>query len=107
LFTIGIILKPGRGDTVGGDSKRVKCVLLVLTFVVSCSVVAKDVPRMTIDELKGLLGRPGVVIIDVRANRDWNASSVKIQGAVREEPDKVDTWMSRYPKDKTLVFYCA
>jgi rhodanese-related sulfurtransferase len=32
---------------------------------------------------------------------------VKIKGAVREDLEKVDTWMNKYPKDKTLVFYCA
>jgi hypothetical protein len=32
---------------------------------------------------------------------------MKIKGAVREEPDKIDSWMGKYGNDKTLVFYCA
>jgi Rhodanese-like domain len=104
---LGIILKPRGGDTMIGGSRQVLCALLALTFVVafSVSVMAKDVPRMTIDELKSLLGKPEVVIIDVRAGADWSASSMKIQGAVREEPNKADTWMNKYPKDKTIVLY--
>ncbi len=66
------------------------------------------VPRMTKEELKGFLGKPDVVIVDVRQPEDWNKSQQKIVGAVREDPEKdIRTWATRYPKDKTLVFYCA
>ena len=68
---------------------------------------AQDVKRMTIEELKGMLGNPDLVIVDVRRDGDWKSSAVKVKGAVREDPEKVDTWMSKYSKDKTLVFYCA
>ena len=65
---------------------------------------AKEAPRMTPEELKTLMGKPDVVLIDVRAQSDWDGSSEKIQGAVREDPRKVKEWAG---KDKTLVFYCA
>jgi rhodanese-related sulfurtransferase len=52
-----------------------------------------------------MLGKPDVVIVDVRTGSDWNASTSKIKGAVREEADKVDSWIEKYPRDKTLVFY--
>ncbi len=68
---------------------------------------AKEAPRMTKEELKGLMGKPDVVIIDVRAKSDWEGSKEKIQGAVREDPQKTKEWAGKYPKDKTLVFYCA
>jgi len=68
---------------------------------------AQDVKRMTIEELKGMLGNPDLVIVDVRRDGDWKSSNVKIKGAVREDQEKVDAWMSKYPKDKSLVFYCA
>jgi len=54
-----------------------------------------------------MLGNPDLVIIDARRDGDWKLSKVKIKGAVREDLEKVDTWMNKYPKDKTLVFYCA
>ena len=69
--------------------------------------LAKEPPRMTKEELNGLMGKPDVVLIDVRAQSDWDGSKEKIQGAVREDPKKVKDWANKYPKDKTLVFYCA
>ena len=84
-----------------------------LTIVLSLGVVlamvvpamSQEVPRISKEDLKEMLGKPDVVIVDVRTGSDWNDSSVKVKGAVREEPDKVDSWIEKYPKDKTLVFY--
>ena len=67
----------------------------------------QDIPRMTKEELKPLLGNADVVIIDVRSKPDWEKDELKIQGAVREDPTQVASWMDKYSKDKTLVFYCA
>ena len=69
--------------------------------------MAKEAPRMPKEELKGLLGKPDVVVIDVRAQSDWDGSKEMIQGAVREDPKKGKEWANKYGKDKTLVFYCA
>ena len=71
------------------------------------SATAKEVPRMTVDELKALLGNPEVVILDVRIDRDWNGATEKIMGAVREDPHEVGSWVKKYAKEKTLVLYCA
>ena len=67
---------------------------------------ASDVPRVTTEELKTMLGNPDLIIIDVRIERDWKASSSKIKGAVWEDFMDVDTWAKKYPKDKTVVLYC-
>jgi hypothetical protein len=66
-----------------------------------------DPPKMTKEELKGRLGDPEVVIVDVRAEGSWAESTTKIKGAVREDPKVVQSWVQKYPKDKTLVFYCS
>ncbi len=66
-----------------------------------------DVPRMQMDELKARLGDPALVVIDVRQTGDWDASSTKIKGAIREEYRSVSDWASNYSKDKTIVLYCA
>jgi rhodanese-related sulfurtransferase len=71
------------------------------------SAMSADVPRMTQDELRALLGNPDLVILDVRASPDWTASGLKIKGAVREEPNDIASWANKYSKDKTLVLYCA
>lgn len=80
---------------------------VALVGLLAMPSLAQDVKKMSIEELKGMLGNPEVIILDVRSSADWKLSKVKIKGAVREDPEKVDTWMSKYPKDKTLVFYCA
>lgn len=89
-----------------------RMIFILLLSVVLINVnagwsTAADVPRMTKEELKDQLGSKGVVILDVRSDRDWATSEWKIQNAVREEPNTVEAWMSKYPKDKLLVLYCA
>jgi hypothetical protein len=84
--------------------------VLVLTAVwmLACSVEsAADVPRMSGDELKGLLGNPDVIILDVRTGKDWEGSDSRITGALRETKQDYKKWADKYPKDKTLVLYCA
>lgn len=85
-------------------------VLVLAVCVLSAGVVwsaPKDVPRISKEELKGELGAPNVIVLDVRAGKDWSSSDVKIQGAVREDPKDIDAWASKYAKDKKIVLYCA
>ncbi len=82
-------------------------VLLVLVAFASGVARADDSHTMTKEQLLPLLGKPDVIIIDVRTNYDWSTSKVKIKGAVREEGMKFGSWMNKYPKDKTIVLYCA
>jgi predicted sulfurtransferase len=68
---------------------------------------ASEAPRIGKDELKSMLDSPEVVVIDVRAYTDWILSAEKIRGAVREDYRDFDDWSAKYPKDKTVVLYCA
>jgi predicted sulfurtransferase len=91
---------------------RLLKVLTVLLAFASMALFAKaavadEVPRMSKEELKAMLGNPDVVIIDVRSGKDWEASESKIEGAVREEPWQAKSWDDKYDKDKTYVLYCA
>jgi rhodanese-related sulfurtransferase len=81
--------------------------LLMATMLSSMDSLATEPPRITKEELKKRLGDPKVVIVDVRAGRDWSKSDRKISGAVREEPGDAGAWATRYPKDKLIVLYCA
>lgn len=81
-------------------------IFLVLFGGVS-AVYSSDVQTMSTDELKEMLGSQDLVILDVRAGRDWSSSEFKIMGAVREAPGEVSAWIDRYEKDKTVVLYCA
>jgi hypothetical protein len=62
---------------------------------------------LTREALKGMLADPQVLIIDVRTPKDWNESSKKIKGAVRQDPDKVAAWGKTLPPEKKIVLYCA
>jgi rhodanese-related sulfurtransferase len=79
---------------------------LMLVFGFSL-LSAKDIPRIATDELKKLLDNPEVTILDVRTNRDWEKSDLKIKGARWEDPQMVASWANKYSPEKTLVLYCA
>jgi hypothetical protein len=82
--------------------------LLVLGFTKMALAMGKgvEVPRMTKEELRPMLGSPDVAILDVRVGAEWTSSKLKIQGAIREDPEKgIKSWAEKYPKDKTLVLY--
>ena len=79
---------------------------LVVTFAWACSSAA-GAPRVDKETVKGWLGNPQVVILDVRAGSDWQDSKTKIKGAVRQDPKAVQTWAASIPKDKKIVLYCA
>lgn len=65
-----------------------------------------DIPIMTKEQLKTRLGDANLTIVDVRLPKDYNNSSRKIRGAVRENPMDVNFW-SPYPKERVIVLYCA
>jgi rhodanese-related sulfurtransferase len=71
------------------------------------ATAASPVAKMTKEELKTALDDPNVVIVDVRLGKDWKASESKIPGAIRVDSAQVLSLADQYPKDKTLVFYCA
>jgi rhodanese-related sulfurtransferase len=70
-------------------------------------VTKEEVPRITKEELKPLLNSPDVVVVDVRSGRDWKATELKIKGAVRGDPDEIESWSVKYDKSKNLILYCA
>jgi hypothetical protein len=83
-------------------------VIMFLGLGIGISLVfSADVPRMTKDELKALLGKPDVILLDVRAANDWKDSDLKIQGAIREEPGQIKSWSKKYSKEQIIVLYCA
>ncbi len=82
----------------------------LLLAIGACSLVPRataEVPLMNGDELKSRLGSPDTIIVDVRGGSDWTGSDQKIQGAVRGDPKDFDAWSGAFPKEATLVLYCA
>jgi hypothetical protein len=87
-----------------------KRLFLLFLVLFSCTVIpamAGDVRLMDKEDLKGLLGSKDLVLLDVRAGRDWSTSEFKIQGAIRADGADFDTWSTTYPKNTRLVLYCA
>lgn len=68
---------------------------------------AADVPNISKEKLKTMLGNPDVVVIDVRTLWDRKMSLKQIKGATREDPAEVKSWAKKYPQEKTIVLYCA
>ncbi len=78
---------------------------LMLAFTCSCGSGEKP-PLLDRETIKSWLSNPEVIILDVRAPKDWNPSDKKIKGAVRQDPDEVTIWAANLPKDKKIVLYC-
>ena len=84
-------------------------IIAPLAVIASCFTVASaasiEVPRISVEQTKQMLGSPEVVLIDVRTAKTWWRSRTKILSAVREEIGSEKKWAGKYPKDKTLIFY--
>lgn len=81
--------------------------ILAVFVLMGPAAMAAEVPRWTIDELKGRLDDPGIIVLDVRVEKDWQASEVKIRGAIRKNPKEVADWSGELDKTKAYVLYCA
>ena len=81
--------------------------LLALALFAAPLAGAADVPRVTKEELKAMMEKGDVLVLDVRTGRDWDSSEFKITGAQRPEGEDVAAWAGNYAKDKPTVLYCA
>lgn len=85
---------------------------LVLIFLLgdrgfSQPVSYGDIPRMTKEELRPLLGKPDVVVLDTRLEKQWESSDSKILGASHLKEEDVKSWAKTQDRSKTYVLYCA
>ncbi len=78
-------------------------VILIIGLLTSLALSA-DVPMMTKDELKAMLGNPDLVIFDVRLGSNYFASDIKIKSALRPEYGTKKIVPSEY-SDKIIVIY--
>ena len=63
---------------------------------------------ITIKELENFLkDQDKMTLLDVRRKSDYLASPRKITSAVRQDPEKIDTWIKQLPADKLTVVYCV
>ena len=66
-----------------------------------------NVPRISTEQLNNTIDDLGLVLLDVRTKKDWEKSDRKIVGAIRVDPDDVESWAGIYSKNKKIVLYCA
>jgi hypothetical protein len=67
--------------------------------------LADDVPRITKEEAKDLIGKPNVVFIDARTDSAWKGSDRKIAGAVRFDRFDPESAAGNYGKDTKFIVY--
>jgi hypothetical protein len=97
-----------------------RSVVLLVTGLVLCLLVAgpsfvtgaadenlpfPEIPRITKEQLKDMLGKKDVLIFDCRPAEQWKYSDQIIPGAIHEDPLEVQSWADKYDKKKTIVIY--
>ena len=89
--------------------KAMSTVLVVLALFgvlrPALSPAMDDAPRMTKEEAKSLLGKPGVVFIDARTDSAWKGSDRKITGSVRYDRFDPEAAAGSYGKDTKFIVY--
>jgi rhodanese-related sulfurtransferase len=86
-------------------------ILTLLLFSAAGTIAAvtdedDDIAKITKEELQKIIDQPGVTLIDVRYEKNWKKSDMKIKGALREHPNELGTWARKYSKDHKLILYC-
>ena len=59
------------------------------------------------NDLKPLLEKQTVTVLDVRRQNDFDADSVKLPGAQWKNPEQMAEWSKGLSRDKEVVIYCA
>jgi hypothetical protein len=65
----------------------------------------EQVPRLTKEAVKDMLGKPDVVIVDIRFIKQYEQSDSRLPGAVFVQPENFDEFAKNYPKQRTYVLY--
>jgi hypothetical protein len=86
-------------------------ILFLLIFITGGAIAAHteeddDIPKITKEELQKIINQPEVTLIDVRYEKNWKKSDMKIAGAIREHPNELGSWVDKYGKEHKLILYC-
>ena len=47
------------------------------------------------------------LVLDVRRQNDYDASSETIPSSTWKNPEQIDTWLADIPKDRDVAIYCV
>lgn len=94
----------------GGCFMRTRiAAILLITVVASAAVAAqamRNVPRISIDQVKALMAKKQVVLIDVRDPQSFKAGHMP--GAINVPFDHIPNYVDQWKKERRLlVTYCA
>jgi rhodanese-related sulfurtransferase len=62
---------------------------------------------ITPNDLKPLVEKKAVTVLDVRRQNDYDADKVKLPGAEWKNPEQLADWSVKLPNEKEIVIYCA
>ena len=62
---------------------------------------------ITPNDLKPLVEKNAVTVLDVRRHNDFAADTVALPGAHWKNPEQMAEWSKTLPKDRDVVIYCA
>lgn len=62
---------------------------------------------ITPNDLKPLVEKMSVTVLDVRRQNDFDADKVTLPGAQWKNPEQMAEWSKSLPKDREVVIYCA
>jgi thiosulfate sulfurtransferase len=80
--------------------------ILLITAAVASAQAIRNVPRISIDELKALMEKNAVLVIDVRDPESF--AKGRIPGAVNVDYTQIFQQAERFKDEKrTIVTYCA
>ncbi len=78
--------------------------LTVLLAVLAACAPKGAYKNVTADDLYAQLGRPGVMIVDVRTPSEYTQEH--IAGAVNKPLQQIEVWYKTLPKDEPVYLYC-
>jgi rhodanese-related sulfurtransferase len=81
--------------------------LLLFAFTMPAYGGGDEIPRISTEQLKDILGNSDLVVLDGRIRKDWKKNDRKIAGAVRVDPHDVSSWAGDFSKDQKIVVYCS
>jgi rhodanese-related sulfurtransferase len=62
---------------------------------------------ITPNDLKPLVEKKSVTLLDVRRHNDFAADTVIVPGAQWKNPEQMAEWSKMLPRDQEVVLYCA
>ena len=62
---------------------------------------------ITPEQLYAMRRSGDCILIDIRRESDLEADGTVIPGAIRGNPESLDTWANSLPAHRTIIVYCA